>query len=160
MKIRWTKGRDKPGTMVCRRDDGTQTWVPLTHNFAQHDLAHYVVETTLGLRQSFFALIASGLDIAAFALPKEKRTFQIPLEAVQTEHIVGHLQVELADGALIEDFNGSLAAACEVLGHAAPAPIPPETLVRLRTGVRELWSRWQEIPPGGALELDFPAAGG
>ena len=161
MKIRFTKGtgKEKPGTMVCLRDDGTQTWNALTHNFAQHDLAHYVVETTLGLRQSFYGLVAGGVDIPDFALPKEKRKVQIPPEAVQTEHIVGHLQVEMADGALIEDFNASLASACAVLGQPAPPAIPPEKLELMRTRIREIWTRWQLLPPGGSLELEFPALG-
>lgn len=158
MNIRFTKGtgKEKPGTMACLRDDGSRTWVPLAHNFAQHDLAHWVVETTLGLRQSFYSLVAGGVDIPDFALPKEKRKVEIPPEAVQTEHIVGHLQVEMADGALIEDFNASIAASCAVLGQTAPPAIPPATLEILRARIRDLWRRWQEIPPGGVLELEFP----
>lgn len=158
MKIRFTKGtgKDKPGTMVCVRDDGTQTWSALGHNFAQHDLTHYVVETTLGLRQSFYALVAGGIDIPDFAIPKEKRAFAIPAEAIQTEHVVGHLQVEMADGALIEDFNASLAAAARSLGQPPPPPLSSATLERLRAGIRELWAQWQALAPGGALELDFP----
>jgi hypothetical protein len=157
MKVRFTKGagKDKPGTMVCVRDDGTQTWNALTHNFAQHDLTHYVVETELSLRQSFYALVAGGIDIPAFATPKDKRTFQIPAEAVQTEHIVSHLQVEMADGALIEDFNGSIKAACEVLRQPVPAPIPAEKVDAMRKRASELWTRWQLLPAGGVLELEF-----
>ena len=161
MLIRFTRLTNERHRLEFVRDDGTSEARELeTRSALLHDLVHYAVETTLGLRQSFFALVASGVDITAFAVPKEKRTFQIPVEAVQTEHIVGHLQVEMADGALIEDFNGSLAAACLVLGQAAPPPIPAETLDRLRAQVRDLWRRWQEIPPGGTLELEFPAAGG
>lgn len=60
MKIRFIKGKDKPNTLACIRADGSVTWSSLGRIPIHHDLTHYAVETTLGLKNSFFGLLAKG----------------------------------------------------------------------------------------------------
>ena len=80
MVIRFKKGKNrskhKPDTLTCIRDDGSVTWTYLHHEFALQDLAHYVVETTLGLENAFLGLIAKGYDIPDFNQPKAERPFE------------------------------------------------------------------------------------
>ncbi|MEE8154426.1 MAG: hypothetical protein V3T53_05645 [Phycisphaerales bacterium] len=154
MIIRLKKGRGKPDVLTCIRSDGSTTWTRLRIP-AQHDLVHYVVETTLGLRDSFYGLVARGVDITDFEKPKEQQTFQTPIEAVHTEYIVGLLQMELANGAPYEDFNAQLRAMCEQNRFSAPPEIEPEVIQRIRQAVSAILYEWQTVAPGQTFELTY-----
>ena len=55
MRVQITKKTDGLGVLRCVRADGSVTWQKQTDRqaayFALHDLTHFVVETTLGLRR-------------------------------------------------------------------------------------------------------------
>ena len=67
MRVQITKKADGSGVLRCVRADGSVTWQKQTDRhaayFALHDLTHFAVETSLGLRRGFFGLIAEGWDI-------------------------------------------------------------------------------------------------
>ena len=44
MTIRFTRGKGKPDTISCFRDDGTSTY---SRGLVVHDIVHYAVETGL-----------------------------------------------------------------------------------------------------------------
>src|SRR3954454_18258245 len=71
--IRIKKARDGRTALSCTRADGTTTWQRQQGGqaafFPRHDLTHYAVETTLGLREAFFGLVASGWDMSDFGSP-------------------------------------------------------------------------------------------
>lgn len=154
MIIRLKKGRGKPDVLTCIRSDGSTTWTRLRIP-AQHDLVHYVVETTLGLRDSFYGLVARGVDITDFEKPKEQQTFQTPIEAIHTEYIVGLLQMELVNSAPYEDFNAQLRAMCEQNKFPVPPGITLDKIRRIRQAVGEILYEWQTIAPGQTFELTF-----
>jgi len=158
MNIRFTKGNDKPNTLTCIRADGSSTWANLGKMPVGHDLTHYAVETTLGLQNSFFGLLAKGYSIQDFALPKEQRTIVVPAEAKQTEFVVGLLQAELSDGAPNPEFFAVLDNACRNANLPLPRHRNPRQLDAIRTRIRELLLQWRSVPPGGALELEFTEA--
>ena len=79
--IRITKGKGKPDTLTCRRPNGSSTWARCPGP-AQHDLIHYAVETVLGLKHSFYSLVAQGYDIADFEVPGARKALNLPDEAV------------------------------------------------------------------------------
>ncbi|MHC5065916.1 MAG: hypothetical protein ACYTG5_18295, partial [Planctomycetota bacterium] len=100
MKVRWSKGRDKPDSLTCTRDDGTVAMAQLRPGFGpEHDFAHYAVESVLGRKQSFFGLVAGGLSIQDFEQAGAKQALELPDEAQQTEAFVYQLQMELRQGA-------------------------------------------------------------
>ena len=154
MIIRLKKGKGKPDVLTCIRSDGSTTWTQLRIP-AQHDLVHYVVETTLGLRDSFYSLVAHGVDITDFEKPKEQQTFQTPIEAVHTEYIVGLLQIEMANGKPSDDFNAELRSMCEQNGCAVPTEINASTLDTIRKLASELLYQWHTTEPGKTFELSF-----
>ena len=63
LTIRLTKGRDSRSVLTCTRPDGSTTWSKVSDYFPTHDLAHYAVETTLGISRGFYGLILEGWDI-------------------------------------------------------------------------------------------------
>lgn len=86
MKILLNKGIGKPNTLVCTRDDGS-TSITRLNIPAEHDLCHYVVETTLGFRDAFYGLVAGVMEIQDFNAPGTAMT--LPREALYAEFIVG-----------------------------------------------------------------------
>lgn len=160
MQIRFQKAKDGSATLSCIRDDGSSTWSNGVQDFfVWHDLIHYAVETTLGCRQAFFGLLASGWNIDDFEKrdPKTGRTPPLPAETVGVENIVGLLSSELV-GAMPPshaEFSELLASACAGFDFPPPA-VTPEQLDAIRAAVAALHSRWRDLPPGGVLELPFP----
>ena len=155
MIIRLTKGNNKPGTLTCVRTDGSTTRTRLHPNMFQHDLMHYAVETTLGLQKSFFGQVASGIDISEFNKPTNQRGFEIPVESIQTEYIVGLLQVELSDGAVFADFNDQLQRSLANKNIPIPEQLTNSALDKIRTKVKQLLNKWEVLQPGDYLELIF-----
>ena len=151
MKIRIKKGKNrykhKPDTLTCIRDDGSVTWSHIHHGFALHDLTHYVVETSLGFNDAFFGLIAKGYNIPDFNLPKSKRPFHIPEEAISVEPIVALLQMEHW-----ESFPENL---IDTDSQELPPNVTSEQINNMRKRLNELVQKWESILPGESLELEY-----
>lgn len=149
MIIRFKKGKHqwkhKPDTLSCVRDDGSVTWAHLHRGFVRHDFAHYVIETTLGLRNAFFGLVAKGYDIPDFSEPKSTRPFEIPQEAIDLEPVVALLQADSSDSeGLFESHSATL-----------PVSITEEQLAIMRQRLHKLLERWQALQPGESMALHF-----
>lgn len=99
MLIRLTKAKNggKQDRLTCVRDDGSQTSWLLSSHLAQHDLLHYVVETTLGLEEAFFGLIARGRGIDSFGTRDGQKDVYTKDET-NAELIVGLLQAQMRSG--------------------------------------------------------------
>jgi hypothetical protein len=159
MIIRIKKNADGRTSLSCTRADGTTTWQSLNGGqarfFPRHDLTHYAVETVLDQRRAFYGLVASGWDLADFGTPWPRG--KIPIEANFTEAIVGFLDLERSTGELAraEDINQRLAELSAEAGNA-PAPVIRDAdLERVRQRRAELFTEWDKLEPGGALELPF-----
>lgn len=158
MTIRLTKGKNKPDTLTCLRDDGSCTWTAL--NLAPaHDLGHYAIETTLGLRDAFFGLPAQGWAIQDFGQPDpltgEKPA--IPTEAMQAEALAGLLDMERRSHLPPDyaEFHEMLVSVCAGL----EVPVPTLTTAQLdaiRSRHTELLHQWADLSKGETLELPFP----
>ena len=159
MIIRIKKNADGRTSLSCIRADGTTTWQSLNGGqarfFPRHDLTHYAVETVLEQRHAFYGLVASGWDLADFGTPWPRG--RIPIEANFTEAIVGFLDLERRTGELAraEDVNQRLAELSAGAGNA-PAPVIRDAdLERVRRRRAELFTEWDKLEPGDALELPF-----
>ena len=151
MLLRFKKGKHpakhKPDTLTCIRADSSITWTHIHRGFVQHDFAHYVVETTLGFDNAFFGLVAKGHDIPDFSRPKSERPFEIPREAIAVEPIVALLQAELW-----ESFPAPL---LESDSAYLPANVTEAQIESMRSQLRELLRRWDNLEPGESMELEF-----
>ena len=92
MQIEFTRTKEDQLVLRMTRNDGSVTWSKIHKGLEAHDVAHYAVESVLGLKNSFFGLIAKGASIQDFD-DKDKIPL-LPIEALQTEHLVNLLQVE------------------------------------------------------------------
>ena len=151
MLLRFKKGKHqakhKPDTLTCIRGDSSITWTHIHRGFVQHDFAHYVVETTLGFDNAFFGLVSKGHDIPDFSRPKSERPFEIPQKAIAVEPIVALLQAELW-----ESFPAPL---LEKDSAFLPANVTEAQIESMRSQLRELLRRWDNLKHGESMELEF-----
>jgi hypothetical protein len=151
VRIEITKRADGSGVLRCTRADGSVTWQKQTERhavfFSLHDLTHYAVETTLGLRRGFFGLLSEGWDIDE--TDGKSARGPLPREAMEAEAIVGMLDGERASRTewTPEDL--------QVFEHEAVRRLTQENLAKLRAARARLFERWAEVPVGGVLELEF-----
>jgi len=150
LKIEIVKRPGGAGLLRCTRADGSMTWQKQSDrhaaHFTHHDLTHFAVETTLGYKQGFFGLIASGWDIED-TIGKGSRG-PIPAEAGEVERIVGLFDTEHA--------SGTLWTAEEFAQYAPPniaGKLDDATIRAIRLARSALFCRWAEVATGGKLEL-------
>jgi hypothetical protein len=160
VKVGLKKAKDGRPAVTFVRDDGSRTSGRLgAGDFGPvHDLTHYAVETTLGLRHGFYGLLAQGWNIPDFEVKGAGR--RLPDEAIVAECIVGQLTNVVFGGREVTtaDFNWLVREAVVALRPAAAVPAIDDTAFRaLRERLAVLLDRWRALPPGGTLELDYPA---
>ena len=123
--------------------------------FPLHDLTHYAVETVLEYATGFWGLLADGWGLDDFGKPWPRGP--LPLEARTSEFTVGFFDQERAAGTVwtAQDFSTSAATYLAGHGTAAPPGASDAQLDRIRDVRRELFARWEAVPAGQALELEF-----
>ena len=151
MRVEIAKRADGSGVLRCTRADGSVTWQKQSVRngafFALHDLTHFAVETTLGLREGFFGLLSLGWEIDD-TTGKGARG-PLPRDAMYAEAIVGMLDGERASGGLwsMEQWHE--------FGGVAARTLSADQLAAIRGKRAELFARWAEVPVGEVLELEF-----
>src|SRR5262249_36623277 len=107
------------------------------------------------LQNSFYSLIARGFDLPEFNTAGGRQGLDLPNEALWTEFVIALLQVELNDGAPLEDFPGRLREACGALPAPGHVMLDDAMLACLRARIAKLLDCWRSIPCGQNLELSF-----
>jgi hypothetical protein len=162
MKIRLTKLSDVQHRLTVIRDDGSVESSDLvSRSFLLHDFIHYAVETTAGLRQSFWGLLASGKTLpelgAAMERPVEGYPPELMLsEPATTEAIVGcftGLAHDRATPAEAVDAARRLFGAQE---RPLPAWLTEAFATIVKETLRRLKGEWKSVPYGATMELSFP----
>ena len=160
LRIRFKKKRDGTATLTCVRADNTSTGQRSGAFFVGHDLGHYAIETTLGLRSAFWGMLARGWDIDDFGSPWPRGP--IPTDAMEdlalAEHAAGMLDAERYGVPIrsADEFNFWLEQALTQAGMTLVRRLTEADLARLRACRADLAARWEALPPGETLELLFP----
>ncbi|HKQ48642.1 MAG TPA: hypothetical protein VJZ71_11280 [Phycisphaerae bacterium] len=156
MLIRLKKNENAP-VLTCIRDDGSTTWskMPYREFFPRHDLMHYAVETTLGFREAFFGLIASGWSVESFSEPGAAK--RLPLEARYAEFLVDQLEREhrFGESSIADTFNETLAGSVRQAGLSPYRPLVQKELDAIRARFEALLARYAALPDGKKLELKW-----
>jgi hypothetical protein len=163
--VRFKKKSDGSAALSCTRADGTVSWQrqegQLAQFFPLHDMTHLAVESVLGLRRSFYGLVAEGWDITGFALPGFRE--RLTDEALFAELIVGFFDLErqMSERLTAADFNDKAAAYCA--DHERPAPpvrLTPEQVDEIRVVRDNYFAHWRAAQAGDVLEMAFERGGG
>ena len=142
MRIELEKKGDGATVLRCTRRDGSVTYQRHEGKqgvfFPIHDLTHFAVESELPSRRGFFSLVASGWDIEE-TTGKGSRG-PLPEGAIEVEKIVGLFDLERAGVARWDAGDLGLTEA---------------EIDRVRRRLADLLARWEALPVGAALAVDF-----
>jgi len=154
MEIKLTKTGGNP-VLACKRKDGSVTWRHVIPFFIGHDLCHYAVETIIPLKKAFWGMIAGGIDISDFDLPKEERNFQLTEEAILAEHLVNLLTIELSQGKMenLLEVSGGIYQA--QVGTNFYKIISEKKLEAIRERINTLMQQWQALSDTETMTLLF-----
>lgn len=160
MKIQFKKGKDKPSTLTCTRKDGSYTWAKIPLGFEAHDLAHYAVETILGLDNAFYGLLIQGFNIEGFELPRDQRPkalipANLPVESLQTEHLVNLLMTGQQRDEKEFDLINILKQILTKEELPYPENLTSETLILIQNRFGVLTEKWDTLEEGTTLDLTF-----
>jgi hypothetical protein len=159
LTIELEKRSDGDVIFRCIRADGSVTWQRHTGArgvfFAYHDLTHLAVERTLGFRNGFFGLIASGWDVADTEGKGPRGP--LPDETIAIENLVGLFDRER--GSLAEwsadEFNSSARRYAVQHGMPLPMSLSEEDIAKARAAIRALHAEWSATPSGGVFRQAF-----
>jgi len=107
--IIFKKGGDKPDSSTIKRFDGSEVFIQYNSSLVFHDLAHFAIESCLGVRAGFYWLINKGLSPTDFELPKDQRPdllidSMIDPDHIAIEYITNQLMVEATNSGRIDNF--------------------------------------------------------
>jgi hypothetical protein len=158
LRLRFKKKADASAVFTAVRDDGTSTSTVIGDpgGFGPvHDLTHYVVETSLGIKAGFLGQLAAGRDVRDF--DRDAKNW-LPAEAFVAEAIAGQLSQDAMSRHPLntEDFNSTIR---DVLSRGDTVCTPPEITADLLTAMHarlaKLRSQWDALGPNETLELEF-----
>ena len=155
MEILCLKKNETDSVFSCTRKDGSKTWRHIIPFFISHDICHFAVEKILCLKNGFYRMVAAGIDINEFDLPKEERKFVISEEAIFTEHLVNLLTIEYAQGKM-DNFMEVFSALYEQ--HAGTdfyTVLTGEKLSEIRNFFNDLMQQWHLLPVHKTMTLFF-----
>lgn len=160
LQIQIKKEHNKPSTLSCNRQDGTVTYGKLQIGFEIHDIAHYVIETQLELKNAFYGLLSKGFDIHDFQLPNEKRPEalkpeNLPIEALATEHLVNLLTIDFLQSESKMNIVKTLNDVLSENELAFPREVKAEEISSIQEELAKLMQQWNQLQHGECLEMFF-----
>ena len=150
MKIRIIN-KGSRNQLVCERKNDIAEVADLGPALPFHDIAHFVVESQLGLRNGFYGNIYDGYTVRQLSDKEFIKT--LPLQAIVAEVVTRTLQ-SLANGACIKSECMSIVTA-EFSIHKIDYPLTlDETVIeQMLSRYEELLTQWKNVKEGEALEM-------
>ncbi|MDH5361152.1 MAG: hypothetical protein OEX03_11340 [Gammaproteobacteria bacterium] len=158
MNIAFRKREGAYSQLICTRDDGSRSESLFPNKRAlPHELIHYVVEKTLGLRKAFYGLVANGAAISYHDDHNHPLTKQ---HQDITQNWQSELLVEAIQSAVVEhgDSVENVYREVERLCISRGIPMPKVNILQLRSICDELEQyhhRWENIGCNHQLDVSF-----
>jgi len=158
LQIHLKKEYNKPTTLNCTRENGSITYSKIQLDFEIHDIAHYVVEKQLRLKNAFYGLLSQGYQINDFMLPNQKRPEalqpqNLPSEALATEHLVNLLTIDFMQANNEMEITKELNDILMKNKLSFPEIVSPEKIVLMQKELANLMNQWHKLRSGETLEM-------
>ncbi len=160
MLVRFTK--NPPGAegdlLACARPDGSHTEGEMARRaIIPHEAFRIVVETTLGWRDGFYALIARGATIAeaTAVLSENARAGRRALQALQSESLIECFEAEQSAGPADPSEFARLLINASRRRRVDPPDVTEEELDRIRVALRRFGAAWRPMRPGASIERTY-----
>jgi hypothetical protein len=161
MDIRFIRSTDRWDQTIVTRQDSVRLSVPVFGPLEPipHDLAHYVVEKELGLRDGLWASIAAGaiLEGMKVIFGRQRPHAKERSQAIQLTNHHGIMLAELAVGIVLDTIKGKPlhsigSPTMSLISHTDSVALVQKT----RPAMEAMIARWQAIPMGDALVVSWP----
>lgn len=161
MIVQFTKKTKSPSTLHCIRKNGTTTWTKLRSGMESHDLAHYVIEKSLGYTDAFFGLVNTGATIEDFELPRDQRPVHLipknlPMHALLAEHMVNLFCIAHKEAIPNEEVIPMLKDILEAHSIVFPTELTPEKVTEIQLKLKAIFEAWEVLKENEMLKLKFP----
>jgi hypothetical protein len=149
--IRITK-KGSRNLLSCAREDGTTASAEVGPGLPHHDLAHFVVERTFGLRDGFFGNVARGYSPAQ--LSDKEIILSLGVEPYRAE-VLARALGSLDTGACAPDqFEDLVNAELSALGLSGMS-IAPAVRDGLLAEFKEHLATYASLREGDSMALEF-----
>ncbi len=170
MEIIFTRTGERSYTTVVVRDDRVTIRVPSFDRPAwlPHDLAHYVVERALGLRQGFWGRVAAGAVFPGMTVaggrqpPHAAARSQAVIRAAgqqgtEAEVLVGVL-VDITQQRLESDGPTAHGLVADAWRSDHPEREPPraDEVRQVCAALREAQEQWHDLAVGHSITVTWP----
>jgi hypothetical protein len=152
MIVRITKKAER-NLLACIRSDKSYTITNAGPGLPHHDIAHYVVESQLELKNGFFGLIAKGYTIDQLSDPEIIR--KLGPESWLAEILTRALQSLHSRACTVDQFLPLVQAEVETRRDLEMPVLNEEIILIMLRRYQELLLEWSEIKDGNALEMEF-----
>lgn len=141
MEIAFTKLSDRRHRVTVARNDGSTETVELdSKDFLRHDLAHFAVETELGLANGVWGSVAAGGSLSGEGIDGA--------DVAVAERLAGPIQTMMR-------IEADQAAIAEVLDRVMPGIASADLAARLHERLRSLRGHWAATGYGDAMEITW-----
>lgn len=139
--------------LTCYRKDGSSTSSNINSTTPFHDLAHFVMERELKLKNGFYGNIEKGYSIEE--LSKKEIILTLPQESMVAEILTRALQSLWSGACNLEQFIPLVESELNTLGIKYPLRINMELVDTMLIQYENLITQWNKINEGESLELLF-----
>jgi hypothetical protein len=155
MKIGLTRINPDQHTLSVKHSDGSIVEQTLeTKSFFTHDLVHFALEETAGLRNSFWGQLAQQQDPNRDN-PMGRENFKPETEIEFTEVLTGPLMGLTRNPSEIHYVLNNINETFKAYGVPTPTFVTETFLNTFLTRFNELKDRWNATPFGKSLELEW-----
>ncbi len=138
------------------RRDGqpVETSTVETKSLLFHDLVHYALETSAGLQDGFYGLLAQGKSFTDLNDPE--MPYAPGTQISEIEKIVGPLQTALKGEVDPARFVATLREMMLSANESLPLWVSEDVVSRSAKRMRALWGEWKATPFGQTITLEWP----
>jgi hypothetical protein len=152
MQIKITK-RNNRNQLTCVRKDGSLVKSDLGPKLPFHDIAHFVVEKTLGLQNGFYGNIKNGYTIEQLS---DKQIIKTLGHQTWFAEITTRALQSLSSGACtIEQFAELIETEMKQFSFHYPFKFTEELISKMQNDYKKLLELWDAILEGETLVLEF-----
>lgn len=152
MKLRFIK-KSPRNKLICERSDGSTEILSLGEQMPSHDLAHYVVESRLNLKNGFYGNIANGYTLAQLEQTEFIRT--LSPETMISEVLTRALQSLYSGACKIDEFVGLVDAEIKPVMPDYNLILSNENVQEMLVHFQDLIIQWKALKDGEEMIL-FP----
>ncbi|HTA82002.1 MAG TPA: hypothetical protein VK783_03660 [Bacteroidia bacterium] len=153
MIIKITKKLNR-NILLCTRADGSFTSANLGAQLPFHDIAHYVTERKLGVKNGFYSLILQGETIER--LSDKEVIKSLGVDSWLAEIFARALGALYTGACSIEQFIPLVYTEMSNRGQADSISVYNEdTVLEMYEEYKTLLDKWRELPDGGSIEMIF-----